>query len=758
MQPLRHAIVAVSDWIADPAGLFVADFELLATLPGLQTLDLVCTASVLASGFHQRLDGWWPGLEEIDGTAVTPAVPPRRPYLVSRQHDEGDRVWTVHRDREEELHAIATRVAGTPDEWARTAVVFKRPLPYLYLAPETFGAAGITYRVFDTLPMAAEPLVAVVDLVLEAVETSFARDALLALVSSPHLRVLDQEQPVSRAAIASMNRTLSGERYLGGLDRLDAMTVATGDAAAGSAMRAAAALAHELSPLAEPEPASAKVARLTAFLRAHFAPPADNDPQADRDEGVRRRLLRLLDDIATAHQRHHDPTWTLDDLATTIRRWIGDQTIDPGIGDADGVALLDDQAARFAEFDDITVVGVIEHEWPERPRRNIFYPPGVLKALGWPSERDRRGADDARFLDLIASATRRVELSVFTLDDEALVSRSVQLDEVPAARLSAIVEPDASTVTATTLPHHTWSRLRDQRPPAADPAYHGFIGPRVSQPWSVSALETYIGCPFKFYAQHVLKLEEEPDDEEVMDPRRQGQFVHQVFEDFFREWQRDGHSAISPATLPLARERFVAVVDRALALLPEGEAALERTRLLGSSAASGLGEAVFRMEAERPVAVVERLLEHALKGTFRIQTADGPLDVELRGKADRVDLLEDGTFRLIDYKLGWPPDKGRALQLPIYSVCAEQRLSGHRGRQWTAGEAVYLAFKGPKRVVPLFTSSEARTEVLAAAQQRLADTLAAIGRGEFPPTPDDVFRCETCSFQAVCRKDYVGDV
>ena len=44
------------------------------------------------------------------------------------------------------------------------------------------------------------------------------------------------------------------------------------------------------------------------------------------------------------------------------------------------------------------------------------------------------------------------------------------------------------------------------------------------------------------------------------------------------------------------------------------------------------------------------------------------------------------------------------------------------------------------------------------AQQRLAETVDAIGRGEFPPTPDDVWRCETCSFASVCRKDYVGDV
>jgi ATP-dependent helicase/nuclease subunit B len=273
----------------------------------------------------------------------------------------------------------------------------------------------------------------------------------------------------------------------------------------------------------------------------------------------------------------------------------------------------------------------------------------------------------------------------------------------------------------------------------------------------VSAVETYITCPFKFFAQHVLRLEEEPDDEEVMDPRRQGQFVHEVFETFFKDWQDAGNRAITPDNLPLARELFTGVVDRALARVPEGEAALERTRLLGSPAAAGLGEAVFRMEAERPVPVVARLLEHKLEGPVTLQTESGPRTIQLRGKADRIDLLSDGTFRLIDYKLGWPPDRNRALQLPIYALCAEQQLDV-LGRKWTLGEAVYLAFKGPKRVVPLFSTDAARAETIASAQQRLADTLDAIERGEFPPSPQDVFRCETCSFAAVCRKDYVGDI
>jgi len=348
----------------------------------------------------------------------------------------------------------------------------------------------------------------------------------------------------------------------------------------------------------------------------------------------------------------------------------------------------------------------------------------------------------------------------------------VQLDEMARARLSSIAESssaadrvfveEAFAIEAPALDGvdgdvREWLELRVARTPATAPDFHGRVtaAPR-SRAFTISALETYLDCPFKFFAQRVLRLEEEPDDEEVMDPRRQGQLMHEVFEQFFREWQEAGHRGVTRENLDAARGLFTAVVDRALEGLPQAEAGLERTRLLGSPAAAGLGEAVLRMEAERPVPVVGRLLEHDLRGEFTFTTADGPRTVALAGKVDRLDLLDDGTFRLIDYKLGWPPDRRRALQLPIYALCAEQRLETHRGRPWVLGEAVYLAFKGPRRVVPLFSTD--RSKVLDEAQQRLADTVDAIGRGEFPPRPDDVYRCETCRFAAVCRKDYVGDV
>jgi len=767
---LAHAIIAVPDWIADPDGLYVADFDMLTRLPGLAALDVVTTDAMLGSGFHERLHTWLPGLEEVTFEAPDTRV---RPILLTPSEPAGA-LWFTYRDREEELIAVARRIkqeraTSTPADLSpidRTAVVFKRPLPYLYLADDTFTAAGIPFQISDALPLAAEPTAAALDLVVDLVASAFSRSAIVALLRSPHYLFAP-----SRPEISALDRALSDRRYLGELVRFEALADDV-PRQAQAAFSEALALARELAPLLEPRPASLQLRTLASFFTTHSRPLEDEDPFAARERRARAAIVDTLASLADACAAHDDPPWTIDDVGSAVRRWLETETFVPEAA-AHGVHLLDDQAARFGDFDSMTIVGVIEGDWPDRVRRNIFYPSNLMKALGWPSEKDRRAAADARFLDLLSSATRDVAVSVVTLDDEALVEPSSILDEMPRARLSTDRRDPPSTtrvfldealtldpVVVDALPPEAraWGAMRQTRSPREADAFHGELSPPAPRAWSVSALETYLGCPFKFFAQHLLRLEEEPDDEEVMDPRRQGQFVHEVFEAFFRTWQARGGGAVTAENLDEASALFTAEVDRLLERLPAAEAGLERTRLLGSPAAAGLGDAVLRMEAERPVGVVERLLEHRLNGEFAIETAAGRRTVALKGKADRIDLLADGTFRLIDYKLGWPPQRARALQLPIYGLCAEQELARTRGRQWVVGEAVYLAFKGPRRVVPLFTSEAERADVLAKAQQRLADTIDAIERGEFPPTPDDVYRCETCSFAAVCRKDYVGDV
>src|SRR5258706_7030366 len=146
-----------------------------------------------------------------------------------------------------------------------------------------------------------------------------------------------------------------------------------------------------------------------------------------------------------------------------------------------------------------------------------------------------------------------------------------------------------------------------------------------------------------------------------MTRKERGMFVHTIFEAFFSEWNRLGKRGITLETLSEARRVFRDIVEPLLAALPDDEAAVQRTRLLGSAADEGLAEAVFQIEAEWQTPVVRRLLEQPLHGDFEIQGENGTRRVRLRGKADRIDLLADGTFRIIDYKLTRAPDRKLSL-------------------------------------------------------------------------------------------------
>ena len=132
----------------------------------------------------------------------------------------------------------------------------------------------------------------------------------------------------------------------------------------------------------------------------------------------------------------------------------------------------------------------------------------------------------------------------------------------------------------------------------------------------------------------------------------------------------------------------------------------------------------------------------------------------LKGVADRIDLLDGNRLRVIDYKSGSAPKPTRALQVPIYALCAQERLRERDGQPWPVDEAVYVAFSGKRSLVPVVKAGDAgcRRGARAPRATRLLRMCSiGIGRGEFPPRPHDAIICRYLRVPAVCRKDYVGD-
>ncbi len=182
-----------------------------------------------------------------------------------------------------------------------------------------------------------------------------------------------------------------------------------------------------------------------------------------------------------------------------------------------------------------------------------------------------------------------------------------------------------------------------------------------------------------------------------MDPRRQGQLRPRCVRSVLRP-MAEGRTAAR--SLPATWTTLARCSPRPSTISSSGC----RTRKRGSSG-RGFSDRLLRPGSARPCCEWRPSVPWPWSSVFsstgstarsRLPPPPARASSPLRGKADRLDLLEDGTFRLIDYKLGWPPDRGRALQLPIYGICAEQRLTADRGRHWTPRRSRVPCVQGPE--------------------------------------------------------------
>ena len=783
VRPIRHIVVAVRDRAGDSYGLHAADWDLLARVPGLDRLDVVVTDTTLAGAWHERIHQSLPGIEESRFDVPDPAP---TPTLVLSPTGA---FLHVARDREEEVAGFASWVraavrAGEAPSLDRVALVVHQRLPYTYLTRTVLASAGIPSQMLDALPLAAEPYAAALDVLMSSVGANFARIPAIALLRSPHFVFPGQGRaPLRPGDIAALDRELSEASYLGDVDALDRLREswdADGSRAPQGARLAGRALGEvtrELAPLRSPASVASHLDRLLAFLAVHDRPPASEPSLLGRQLRARAAVHGLLRGLRDAYARFGGEAVEFDEVASMIRRGIEAHTFAPRSGDS-GIHVVDAESARFGEFDRVQLAGLVDGEWPDRPRRNIFYSPAILRDLGWPADADR--VDDARaaFTDLLGLPSRHLLASTFSLEQDSIVGPSTLADVIVSAfgtgegdesgsrtlRRPAddtrIFEHEAlglAPIRAAALPDpiRQWAERRDRF--YVDPVRRGRTAALPAKAYGVSAYERYQDCPFKFFAADVLKLGELLEDEPSISPRARGRFVHEAFQRFFDEWNRRVGGTITSARVDEARAVFVEVVQPLLERLPAADAALERARLFGSAIAVGMVDVVLGIEASRSADVTERWIEHRLDGEYSLGVPGGRR-VALKGVADRVDLLAQQRLRVIDYKSGSAPTAKRALQVQIYALCAQESLEAERGGQWTVDEASYVAFAGKRSLVQVVRPGRADGQaVLADARDRLLDIVDGIERGEFPVRPYEPRLCSYCPYPSVCRKDYVGD-
>ena len=743
--PFERAFVLGSETLA------VADLDLLSKAPALAELLVVLPSP--ASELPEPLARRFTMVMAKDGLDSPPRL------LTAGR--EGELAFVV-RDREEAFTDVARLLKTLEDDGRlpplhRIGVVVPRPLPYLYLAKKVFAEAGVPYQLQDSFPLATEPYVAAVDLVLELVATGSHRDSALALLRSPFFAF----DGVSEVEVAAFDELTLRFREPGGVDRFRALLSrlsrpplqpslpgVEGHDATARAIPALAAIvsgSEALAPLTELGSLTAKIDCLRRFLRSYGRPIPVEDSGLNSLRRAKAAFDSILERLEEAARRVSGLPRDFAYFREKLRRAIEQHTFAVRSGET-GVQIVDGRSAPFGGFDLVVLMGLNEEEWPERSERNIFYPQWLLREFGFPSDRDLLAGERQRFLGLLDLAGKHVVLFRHQLEDEIPAVPSPFLEDARSwVSEREVTEVPLGIALAEIVVTRSDGLRRGllSSESGAEPRRPGHVeGPlTVSEPISPTAFELYLRCPFKYYSRYLLGIEEEEEVDEQLSPLERGRILHEVLQEAFAEWDRGRSSprAIDPESYDEAVILFRRV---ALASLPPEHRAIEMERLFGGAGEPGAIPWLLRREmGQGPLR--ERLVEHAFSSALRLEEGprgEKPWYVRIQGRIDRADVDLKGLLHVYDYKSGRAPGEAVALQVPLYAMC----LSSERGL--SVKEAAYLSFRDRKAI------SRGDFDKAGAL---LTKTYGAIREGRFAPAPYQEHLCASCGYAMVCRKEIV---
>jgi len=171
-------------------------------------------------------------------------------------------------------------------------------------------------------------------------------------------------------------------------------------------------------------------------------------------------------------------------------------------------------------------------------------------------------------------------------------------------------------------------------------------------------------CPFRAFARHRLAAGGMPGVEAGLDAMERGQLVHDCIA---RLWQELKSSS---ALASLSDQEVQAVVERSIAAAVAGFSGRDNSRFRQS---------ILNMERARlPGLLAEWLSVEREREPFDVAQVEHKINAQFAGlglslRIDRIDVLEDGTDAIIDYKTGrsvsvgdWMGERPAEPQLPLY--------------------------------------------------------------------------------------------
>ncbi|SOE16995.1 DNA helicase/exodeoxyribonuclease V subunit B [Hoeflea halophila] len=348
-------------------------------------------------------------------------------------------------------------------------------------------------------------------------------------------------------------------------------------------------------------------------------------------------------------------------LSMTGYEWLGaldglisGRTVKPRVGGHPRASIWGALEARLQHVDTLLMGALNEGVWPQAGQEDPFLSRAMKAAVGLEPP-ERRIGQAAHDFQMAMGAP------------EVVLSRSFRSGKAPTVasrwlqRLLAVIGPEPAAMLRTrgqALLAHT--RRLDQGPSAPTSPRPEPHPPAHLQPGSYSFSE--VGRlrrdPYAIYARRILGLD--PLEPFLADPgpRERGTLYHEILEEFVA-----GHD---PAARTLDTLRDIATRRFEAAGLPDATALVWRLRF---DKAAG---AIADWEREHASGLAQSLVE--TRASLELPLGG----LKLTGMADRLDLRQDGTVWIIDYKTGGTPSRkeARILLDPQLALEAYALLNG----------------------------------------------------------------------------------
>ncbi|HMC31862.1 MAG TPA: PD-(D/E)XK nuclease family protein, partial [Candidatus Angelobacter sp.] len=374
----------------------------------------------------------------------------------------------------------------------------------------------------------------------------------------------------------------------------------------------------------------------------------------------------------------------------------------------DAVQLMSVHAAKGLEFSQVWLLRVTSGAFPTYFKEGLFeFPPALRSSIAVGDSKVVHEQEERR-LFYVAITRSRDRLSIGSRPGKG------KKDPTPPGFLrtligdrrlkGALITRDSNGTGSAKLPLEPspvgqWMLL----PPAFD---------KAEMKLSANAVQSYSTCPMKFKLERDWKI-----PGEAAAAMQYGYAIHTVLKNYYDPAPGAPELTVDDAVQAFKREFAKGYIDDPVQRKIYEDRGVEQLRALLLTSPRGSAEVIAT--------------EHRF--SFRLGAR------EIVGRIDRIDRLEDGAVRVIDYKTGTPKDRKFAeesLQLSIYAMAVAQM-------NFTPKELVLVNVQDSSQAESCRTAKQLET-----ARRQIEEAAQGIAEGEFDPTPGQ--HCRWCDFRQLC--------